>query len=117
MCFLLKVVLRVGLFDPLLTCLPACLLASCLLVCSVGLLASCLVPDLHTAECLVPPPSQRCQEVASQGKTSNGQGCQTDRPSLKPTSINSSLGSVCANHWEIAVGQGVKVPVKPIVPH
>ena len=37
----------------------------------------------------------------SQGKTSSGQGCQTDRPTLKP----SSLASVKVNYWQKAVGQ------------
>ena len=49
---------------------------------------------------------QRCQETVSQGKTSSGRGCQTDRSTLKP----SSLTSVKVNDWKIAVGQGVKVP-------
>ena len=51
---------------------------------------------------------QRCQETVSQGKTSSGQGRQTDRSTLK----SASLASVKANHWKIAVGQG-RSPLKP----
>ena len=39
-------------------------------------------------------------------KTYSGQGCQTDRLTLKP----SMLASVKVNYWEIPVRQGVKVP-------
>ena len=46
------------------------------------------------------------QETVSQGEKSSGQGYQTDRPTLKP----SSLASVKDFFWKIAVGQGVKVP-------
>ena len=49
---------------------------------------------------------QRGQKAVSQGKTSICQGCQTDRSTLKP----SSLAPVKVNHLKIAVGQGVKVP-------
>ena len=49
---------------------------------------------------------QICQETVSQGKMSSGLGCKTDRCRLK----SSILASVEVNYWEIAVGQGLKVP-------
>ena len=46
------------------------------------------------------------QETVSNGKTSSGQGRQTDPSALKP----SSLASVKAIFGKIAVSQGLKVP-------
>ena len=54
------------------------------------------------------PPSVRYQETVSQGKTWSGQGCQTKRSTLKP----SSLASVKVPYWRIAVGQG-RSPLNP----
>ena len=47
-----------------------------------------------------------CQETVSHGKTSSGQGRQTDRLTLKP----SNLASVKVNYWNFSVSQAVKVP-------
>ena len=40
-----------------------------------------------------PPPRQTFRETVSQGKTSSGQGCQTDRSTQKPSSLVSSQGT------------------------
>ena len=42
---------------------------------------------------------QKCHETVSQGKTSSSNGRQTDRSTLKP----SSLASVQVNYWKNAV--------------
>ena len=49
---------------------------------------------------------QICQETVSQGKTASGQGCQTNRSILKP----STLASVKVKLLEFSVGHWLKMP-------
>ena len=66
--------------------------------------------DEFRSGCSRQPGANMSGGAVRQGKTCSGQGCQTDRSTLKP----SGLASVKVNCWKMAVCQELRVPSRDI---
>ena len=75
------------------------------LVLVVALAGRLVTTQLSLAE--IPGPQTKMSgDGRPRGQSPVGQGCKTERSTLKP----SNLASVKVNRWKVAVGQGVKGP-------